>query len=56
MGIQLKQNEMTYDMYDDFKLKKPFGVRGLYTIFQRFNPLTADAAYIPVFIFISTTF
>ena len=29
-GIQMKREKITQDIYDDFKLKKPFGLRGLY--------------------------
>ena len=35
-------------IYEDFKLKKTFVLYGLH---NRFNPLTAGAAYIRVFIF-----
>ena len=40
-----------WDIYDDLKLKKTLSFIGMYKqIFQRFNLLTAGAAYIRVFI------
>ena len=48
---QMNQKELTKTFMMISNLKKPFGVHGIFKNYQRFNPLTAGAAYIRVFIF-----
>ena len=35
--MQIKQTKLTKAIHDNFKLKKPFGLHGLYKRIQRFN-------------------
>ena len=47
----MKRKELTKTFMEISKWKKPFVLLGYINIFQRFNLLTAGAAYIRVFIF-----